>query len=134
MASIRKEIIIAASLEVAWDALRDFGAPHTRLVPGFVVDTQLDGDDTRAVTFFNGMTIREVLVGVDEEARRLVYTAVEGPMEATHHSASAQVFAGDDGGTRFVWITDVLPDELAPPINELMELGAAAMKDALSRG
>ena len=44
MASIRREISIAATAERVWDALRDVGALHTRLVPGFVTDCRLDGD------------------------------------------------------------------------------------------
>ena len=43
MASIHKEIHIAAAPEAAWAALRDVGALHTRLVPGFVTDTRLAG-------------------------------------------------------------------------------------------
>jgi hypothetical protein len=49
MASIYKEIIIDAHPDDVWDALRDFGAVHTRLAPGFVLDTKLDGD-ARIVT------------------------------------------------------------------------------------
>jgi hypothetical protein len=33
MASIRKEIVIDASAESVWDALRDWGGLHLRLVP-----------------------------------------------------------------------------------------------------
>ena len=44
MASIHREIRIAATPDTAWSALRDVGALHTRLVPGFVVDTKLEGD------------------------------------------------------------------------------------------
>ncbi len=40
MASIRKEIVTTARAEDAWAALRDVGALHTRLVPGFVTDTR----------------------------------------------------------------------------------------------
>ena len=58
--------------EDVWDALRDFGALHTRLVPGFVTDTKLDGD-ARIVTFANGTVAREVLVDCDDKKRRLVY-------------------------------------------------------------
>jgi Polyketide cyclase / dehydrase and lipid transport len=57
MASIRKEILIDAPPEHVWDAIRDFGAVHERLVPGFVVDSRLDGDD-RIVTFFSGAVQR----------------------------------------------------------------------------
>ena len=42
MASIRKEVLIEASADDVWAALRDWSAPHERLVPGFVVDTLLD--------------------------------------------------------------------------------------------
>ena len=69
MASIHKEIIIDASPADVWDALRDFGALHTRLVPGFVTDTKLDGE-ARIVTFANGTVAREVLVDSDDKQRR----------------------------------------------------------------
>jgi hypothetical protein len=133
MASVSKEVTIAAPAEKVWDALRDFGALHTRLVPGFVVDTQIDDDGARVVTFFNGAVAREVLVGVDEGARRLAYSVVEGPLNSTHHNASAQVFATGDGGSRFVWTTDVLPDELAEPTGALMERGIGVIKSTLER-
>src|SRR2546428_12471359 len=60
MASIHKDILIDANPNDVWDALRDFGALHTRLVPGFVTDTKLDGD-ARIVTFANGTVAREIL-------------------------------------------------------------------------
>ncbi len=66
MASIHKEILIDASPDHVWDALRDFGALHTRLVPGFVTDTKLDGD-ARIVTFSNGTVAREILVDCDDK-------------------------------------------------------------------
>jgi carbon monoxide dehydrogenase subunit G len=130
MASVREEILINASPSMVWEALRDFGAVHRRLVPGFVVDLRMEGEE-RIVTFFNGAVVRERLVAVDEQARRLVYTAVEGPMGTTHHNASAQVVADGDAGTRFIWITDLLPDDLAEPIGKLMQQGARVIKQTL---
>jgi hypothetical protein len=44
MATIRKEFSLNVGAKRAWNALRDFGAVHERLVPGFVLDTKLDGD------------------------------------------------------------------------------------------
>src|SRR5215469_17325100 len=76
MASIRKEILTKAKPDDVWDALRDIGALHTRLVPGFVTDTKLDGD-ARIVTFANGTVAREILVDCNEERKRLVY-AING--------------------------------------------------------
>jgi hypothetical protein len=127
MASITKEFMIEASPDRIWDALRDFGALHTRLVPGFVTDCRLE-DGARVVTFGNGLVVREVLVGIDERTRRLSYTVAGG---GGHHNASAQVFADGPARTRFVWITDVLPDDRAPAIDAMMEQGAAAMKKKL---
>lgn len=61
MASIHRDILIDAPVEQVWEALRDVGALHTRLVPGFVVECVLDGD-ARHVTFANGMTAKELIV------------------------------------------------------------------------
>ena len=130
MASIQKDIIIDARPEDVWDALRDFGALHTRLVPGFVTDTKLDGD-ARIVTFANGTVAREVLVDSDDNKRRLVYAIKSDRL--TQHSASAQVFAESDGRSRLVWIVDVLPNEVAPYMDAQMDQGAAAMQKALAR-
>src|ERR671921_946599 len=41
VASILKDIIIEADPDEVWDALRDWGALHRRLAPGFVADTRL---------------------------------------------------------------------------------------------
>ena len=38
---------------------------------------------------------------------------------------------GDGGGCRFVWTVDVLPDALAPYIDDMMTRGAAVMKATL---
>ena len=78
MPSIRKEIQVDAPPEKVWDALRDFGAIHERLVPGFVTDCRMDGED-RIVTFVNGATYREVLIDLDDDARRLAWSIVDGP-------------------------------------------------------
>lgn len=88
MASIRKEILIAARAEDVWDAVRDVGALHTRLVPGFVVDTTLEAD-ARIVTFAHGMTLREPIVAIEEQQRRLVWSADDGQL--THYNGAAQV-------------------------------------------
>lgn len=130
VATIYKEILIDAPADHVWDALRDFGALHVRLVPGFVVAAEMRGD-VRVITFFNGSIAQERLVGTDDDARRLAYTVIDGPLGAVHHHASAQVLAQNDGRSRFVWVTDVLPDELAAPIHGLMDQGLGIVKETL---
>jgi Polyketide cyclase / dehydrase and lipid transport len=128
MASICKEIMIDARPDEVWAAIRDFGAVHRRLAVGFVVDTRFDGG-ARIVRFVNGLVVRERLVDLDDNARRLVYSIVEG--KPSHHNASMQVFAAGDERTRLVWITDLLPNEVAPPFRSMIEQGAAVMKQTL---
>lgn len=127
MSSIRKEITTNAPSDRVWDAIRDIGALHTRLVPGFVVDTRLE-PGARVVTFANGAKVREPIVAVDEHARRLVWGSQGSDL--THYNASVQVFP-EDGGSRVVWIADFLPDEAAGKIGPMMEAGMAAMKKAM---
>jgi uncharacterized protein YndB with AHSA1/START domain len=128
MACIRKEIVIDASPEDVWAAVRDWGALHERLVPGFAVDTRLDGED-RIVTFGNGTVLREVLVDLDDETRRLAWSIIDGPY--THHNASAQVFSEGDGHARFVWTADLLPNDLAASTEEAMGQGTNVVKKTL---
>ena len=131
MASIRKEILVDRTPEQVWDVLRDVGALHTRLVPGFVTDTRLE-DGARVVTFGNGLVARERIVDVDDAARRLVWSVVGGRF--THHNASVQVFADGRGGSRLVWIADLLPDEIAGDIRAMIDAAASVMKPTLERG
>ena len=130
MASVHREVIIEARPDEVWDALRDVGAIHTRLAPGFVTDVRLE-DGARVVTFGSGQQVRELIVDVDEAKRRVAWAAVGGPM--THYNASAQVFAEADGRSRFVWIADLLPHEMAPGIAGMIEQGLAAIKRHLER-
>jgi hypothetical protein len=131
MASIHKEFSVAAPTDAVWDALRDFGALHTRLAPGFVVDCRLDGE-ARIVSFANGSSARELLVDCDDSRRRLVY-AIAPNERVIHYSAATQLNDDDAGQCRVSWIVDVLPDTLAPYIAAQMELGVQAMKKALDR-
>lgn len=131
MASIRREIQVAAVPARVWDALRDVGRIHERLVQGFVTDCRLDGD-ARLVTFANGMTVRERIVDVDDAQRRVVWSAVGEPF--THHNASVQVFPDGADHTRLVWIADLLPNELETQIGAMIDQGMAAMKRTLEGG
>ena len=128
MASIHKDIIIDASPADVWDAVRDFGAVHQRLVPGFVLDSRLDGD-ARIVTFSNGTVARELLVDSDDAKRRLVYAVISERIK--QHSAAVQVIDDGEGCCRLIWIVDVLPHEIAPYIDGQMDQAAAAMQNAL---
>lgn len=131
MASIYKDIPVNAHPDIVWDAVRDFGAVHRRLNPGFVVDCRLDGN-TRIVTFHNGNVVPEEFVDCDEARRRLAY-AIVGREGVKHYNGSVQVLGDGDSRSRIVWIIDVLPGEIAPYIASQMDLAAAAMQKTLDR-
>jgi hypothetical protein len=82
-----------------------------------------------SVTFGNGLVARELIVDLDDQARRLVWSARGGRL--THHNASAQVFADGEGRSRLVWIADLLPHELEGDIRAMIEQAAAVMKKTL---
>ena len=133
MASIRREIRIAAGAAEVWVAVRDFGAVHKRVAPGFLSDCRIEADGgARVVTFASGMQARELLVDLDDAQRRLVWSVVGG--RPTHHNASMQIFVDGEGCSRVVWIADLLPHELAGPIAAMIEQGLAAMKKNLEGG
>lgn len=129
MAHINKEFLIDNSPENVWEALREVGAVHQRLVPGFVTDTRMEAD-TRIVTFANGVVVHELIVDIDEASRRMAYAVVGGVMAPKHHHASMQVLADTKGRSRFVWTIDVTPDELVGPIGEMAEQGCVVARGA----
>src|SRR3954454_14136241 len=130
MASIRTETLIDARPDEVWDALRDWGALHERLVPGFVTDARLEGGGgDRLVTFFDGTVVRERLIARDEDARRLVGSIVDGPY--AHHNGAAQALDAAGGRTRFVWTADLLPDAAADRTRQFMEQGTDVIRRTL---
>jgi hypothetical protein len=88
-------------------------------------------EGARVVTFGNGVVARELIVDLDDRARRLVWSAVGGKM--THHNASAQVFPDGAGVSKFVWIADLLPHEIAPAIAQMMDQGLAVIKQTMEQ-
>jgi hypothetical protein len=129
MASVQLKIETNAQPGEVWAAIEDFGALHTRLVPGFVVDTRLE-PGVRVVTFANGRVMREPIVTVDRVSMRLVWTSQGG--RATHYNAALQVHRSAEA-TSVVWTADFLPDAIEGDIAAAMEAGMAAMKRTLDR-
>ena len=130
MGSMIKEVLTDATPEAVWDAIRDVGALHTRLVPGFVVNTQLVPGGRR-VTFANGRTVEEPIVSSSDSLRRLVWTAKADDLPFTHYNGSVQVHARAAGGSRVEWTAGFLPDSAAVILEPLMTAGATAMSRAL---
>jgi hypothetical protein len=128
MATIRSELKTRARPSDVWSAIRDIGALHTRLVPGFVADTKLE-PGARVVTFVDGRVLREPIVALDDEARRLVWTAESERVR--HYNAALQVSELADGLTSVVWTADYLPDDIGGFLSKAIEASMAAMQRSL---
>ena len=129
MATLHRDIPIHAPVDQVWEAIRDVGRPHERIVPGVLTDATYDGV-TRTVTFADGFVATERIVAVDEERHRVAYAVVDGPFE--HHHASMEVVAGPDGTSRVLWTTDLLPEDVVPFVDALVDQGARAMQATLA--
>ena len=127
MAAVIREVFINAPATVAWSAVKDVGNVHTRLVPGFVTDCSLKGEE-RTVTFVNGVVIREVIVSIDDQHMRVSYASVGG--QSRHHNASIQIFTAGEK-CRLLWVTDVLPDEFASYILSNVEAALPIIKTTI---
>ncbi|TVX99777.1 SRPBCC family protein [Cohnella terricola] len=130
MPTIHKEILIGASPEQVWDAVSDVGAVHTRLVPGYTENTMMDGHE-RTLMLPGGGSVRELIVSIDPNERRMAYAVKEGRIPLTHHHASLQVLPHDGNSAKLVWITDFLPDLLAAEIQARINRGAEVMKETI---
>jgi len=127
MASVRTEFLIEADVERVWQVIRDFESGPVRMAPGYVVGCTVEAD-VRVVTFASGVVARERLIGIEEDARRIVYTLIGDTIRPEHDTASMQVLAEGVGHARFVWIHDVLPDDFAEPLRAAMIEGGEVIK------
>lgn len=128
MATIVVERELHCSAAHAWEILRDVGNAHTGF-PGVVQESRLDDEGVRTVTFSSGAVVREAIVGIDEDRRRVAYSVLGGRFRL--HAASIQIVAHDDGA-RMVWASDFRPDSAAPVVQGLMDSGGDAFARAVS--
>jgi len=130
VATVRVETLIDLPAALVWEAVADVGAVHERLLPGRVTAARIEGD-TRILTMPDGSEIRELIVAVDHELRRLAYAVVGGQkLPLTYHHATFQVF-DEAGASRLVWVTDVLPHAMAPAVRARTERGIDELRRTL---
>jgi hypothetical protein len=107
MTSVSRDISIHAPSDVVWDAVRDVGAVHERLLPGLVSATTVVPDG-RLVSFGNGMLVRERILDVDDDSRRLVHTLNSG--WSCHYVSVMRVNSAGAAHCRLLWTVDYRPD------------------------
>ena len=128
MASIYEHVTVEVGADQAWAALRLVGEVHTLFAP-VLVDAHLEGE-IRTVRFANGMVVRERIIDIDDERRRVAYSALD-VTGMTYHHASMQVVDAGPRRCQFVWTTDFLPHEMGGNLAPFIEQGANALKTNL---
>lgn len=129
MAYFQHDVRVDVPADTAWDALRDVGNLHRRLVRGFVTDCTFDGE-TRHLRFANGVAAAERIVAVSDADRRVSWSAISERL--SHHNASAQIVPEGDAACRVVWTVDLLPDTMAPAIEQMVLAGLQAIRSTLA--
>jgi hypothetical protein len=81
------------------------------------MNTILDGYE-RTLILADGSSVRELIVSVNDQERRMVFAVKEGRMPLLHHNASFQVVPDGIGGSALVWTTDFMPKELTEVIQD----------------
>jgi hypothetical protein len=100
-------------------------------MPGYIIDVDLDSDGgARSCSMADGSPLRELIVNVDDDARRFVYSIVEAPLPMRHHNVDAGICRGRRKD-RFVWISDFLPTDLGASIGELIDGAAVNIEETL---
>jgi len=117
VATIYKEQTINVSVDKLWDALSDVGNVDRLL--SYLVATEIDGSH-RSCNMADGSQLRELIISVDPDRRRVAYSVVEEPFGFEHHSASWRALADGDQ-SRFVWETDVMPDRIVAVLEPLID-------------
>ena len=107
MTAVRVEGQLGAGIDEVWKLVGDF--------PGFVeamgIPVEVAGDGigaTRTIALGPSPTI-ERLEELDNDARRLVYSMVEGPLPVTNYLATMQLSEIDSGRTRLDWSSTFEP-------------------------
>jgi hypothetical protein len=79
----------------------------------------------------DGSEVRELIVSVDHAMRRMAYAVTAGQrLPLTYHHAAFQVVERGDR-SRLVWLTDVLPDNMADAVRARVERGIVEIKQTL---
>jgi carbon monoxide dehydrogenase subunit G len=128
MATITRDITLDVSPENAWRRIADVGAVNELI--DFVGEVTLEGDH-RSCALGDGGTLEELIVSIDSDRRRLVYSIRQSPFEFEHHSASMQAVPDGDGRTRFVWVTDFKPDAVAAALEGVIDQAVESIKRVL---
>jgi hypothetical protein len=111
MAAVREEGELGAGIDEVWKLVGDFQG----FVEAMGIPVEMSGDGvgaTRTIVFRGAPTI-ERLEALDNDAMRLVYSMVQGPLPIKDYLATMQLIAIDSGRTRLDWSSTFEPDGMS---------------------
>jgi hypothetical protein len=129
MSTIAREFQLEMPPDLVWERISDVGAVNQLI--DFLGEVRVDGRH-RTCALGDAGQLDELIVTVDPDERRLVYSIRKSPFDLEHHSASWHALADGNGGTRFVWITDFTPEQIAPALEQAIDDAVVSMKRSLS--
>jgi hypothetical protein len=110
MAALSYRAPLSVSADTAWDFLDRYTRSEVHVFSSCTAERRVD--DYRVVTITDGSEVWEQNITVDAERMRAVYR-VPGLAGSEHHQAEMRIDVTDSGGADLVWVTDVLPHDLA---------------------
>ncbi len=131
MGTIYLSAKLTGSPVAAWDVLERYTRSENHIF-SVAVGERADGE-YRVVTTADGGEVWERNVSVDPEHMRASYT-IPGVPGAEHHHASMQIVDGGDGTYTLVWVTDMLPHQLAEAMAPMYDGLFADLVHAVQQG
>lgn len=109
MGSIYNSADLAVDPDKGWSVLEAYSRGQDHIFE--IVASVVMEDNVRVITTTYGATMREHIVNVDAEHRRLTYTIPGWSPDAEYHVATMEILPRDGGGSQLRWITDYWPDQ-----------------------
>ena len=137
MSKVDIEVEFSSSADDVWAKIADFGGIGD-WAPG-IETCDLEGQEVGAVRRIGmgGMEIAERLEAIDDDARQLSYSIVEGPMPIKNYLATIRVSERAAGGSTLAWYCDFeapgMSDEQVGGIAAGMEGAYKGMCEALKK-
>jgi hypothetical protein len=107
MTAVREQGELGAGIDEVWKLVGDFGG----FVEAMGLPVTMSGEglgSTRTIEL--GGTNVERLEELDNDAKRLVYSLVSGPLPVKDYRSTMQLTPIDDGRTRLEWSSTFEPD------------------------
>lgn len=137
MLQVHVEADLAVSPAALWELVRDFGGVK-RWTPE-ITSCELEGSGVGAVRVvtMQGFTIRERLESLDEAARTLSYSIVEGPLPLKDYLSTMRISDGAAGGSHLIWSSTfeaagIADDQATRLVTSVYRQGIAAFRKVLA--